>query len=394
MPSVLSTLGSSNSCYESLHPWTPNCSAAGLDLLSVVFLKCLKLYGPLSLVQHIIDNRSITTGFTELAKDTVSSATFVSSQVYLSFTFICLLRYFTGSVNLFTIYSSVVAGTLCVIPIGSQSKINTITILLVKAAAEAFYKSKINYNESSAAIESSSNGQNGFSILVFSSCLSISLYLTKKYGYKKDPLSKLLKLLFGTSEEAKSDEEMATDIVCTHDSSCFFYILTGFIKPFILGYSWMTVLEISRHPFRAIKNNLSILMEQKSVKFALFLGTMASSYRFIMCLLRKKDGKDDPNNSLTAGFISGLSLTIFPSTQLTLFMFWKTLFSVYWMLVKTSNWKYSKVLVNALFSLSSATVILMYLTKPDSLPKSYVKACDKVLPTKYINEKTISTILN
>lgn len=390
MPTVLSTLVGSYSCHETIHPWTPHCSEAGLDLLSVVFLKCLKLYGPLSLVQHVIENRSITTGLTELAKDTIHSATFVSSQVYLSFTFICLLGHFRGSINLFSIYSSVVAASLCVCSFGSRTKIDTITILLVKASFEAFFK-LLNSTEDSSALVSEK--RNGLFILTFSSCLSISLYMAKRFGYKKDPLSKLLKILFGTSEEAKADDAMATDAICPHDSNCSLYVLSGFLKPFILGYSWMTVLEVTRHPFRAIKNNLSILLDQKSMKFALFLGTMTSTYRLIMCFQRKQQGKDNATNALRAGLVSGLSMALFPSSQLTMFMFWKTLFSLYWMVVKTSKWQYANQLVNGLFSLSSATVILLYLTKPDSLPKSYVKACDKVLPKRFVNGEIIKSVL-
>ena len=67
--------------------------------------------------------------------------------------------------------SSVVSATLCVIPLGSQEKINTITILLVKATVEALYKSITNSQDSSNA---NSQGKNLFSIFVFSSSLSLS----------------------------------------------------------------------------------------------------------------------------------------------------------------------------------------------------------------------------
>ena len=390
MPSILSTLAGSYSCHETIHPWTPHCSEAGLDLLSVVFFKCLKLYGPLSLVQHVVENRSITTGLTELAKDTLHSATFVSSQVYLSFTFICLLRHFRGSINLFSIYSSVVAASLCICSFGSRTKIDTITILLVKASVEAFYKLLNNPGESIGPV---SRKKNALFIFTFSSCLSVSLFMAKQSGYKKDPLSKLLKVIFGTSEEAKGEDAMATDDICPHDTSCAIYVLSGFVKPFVLGYGWMTVLEVARHPFRAIKNNLSILVDQKSLKFGLFLASMTSSYRLMMCLQRKKEGKDSATHALRAGLVSGMSMALFPSSQLTMFMFWKTLFSLYWTVVKSSKWPYSNQFVNGLFSLSSATVILLYLTKPDCLPKSYVKACDKVLPKRFVNGEIIKSVL-
>lgn len=405
MPGVLSKLFTESSssdhfnCYESIHPWTPFCSQAGLDLLTTIFFRSIRIYGPVSLAQTILETRSIKDGFSESFRDIMSSSSFMSIFVYLSYTLICLTKNTTGHFNLFTIFSSIFVSSCATIPMESQSKINTITILLVKAATEAIYKILTADGSSQMVVGSDDHSISGkkLSVLIFASSLSISLFLIKKNGYRKDAISKVLRAILGEGESFKSDEERKKicmnssqeESLCPHSYSCTIYSVLGFIKPFLMGYTWLLFLEASRHPFRAIRNNWTMLLDTKSLKFGLFLGTLSATYKSLSCFFRHLTKEDEPIHSLTSGFIAGLSLMIFPSNQVTLYMFWKTLFSVYWIIVKSSSWRYSAHFINGLFSLSSSLVILLYLVQPNLLPKSYVRACDQLIPSKYSGNRLV-----
>lgn len=398
MPGVLSKLFTQSTscdhfnCYESIHPWTPFCSQAGLDLLSVIFFRSLKIYGPLSLAQTIFETGSVKDGIIESSRDVLSSSCFVAFLVYLSYTVICLTKNATGHFNLLTIFGSILFSSSVTIPIESQPKINTVTILLVKAATEAIYKI-LTVEENSTSITSDDHSATGkkLSVLVFATSLSISLYLIKKNGYRKDAISKVLRSILGDGESLTTPQESSAleGSVCQHSNSCIMYALTGFLKPFLMGYSWLIFLEASRHPFRAVRNNWTMLLDSKSLKFGLFLGTLSATYKSLCCFFRHLTNEDEPIHSLTSGFVAGLSLIIFPSNQVTLYMMWKTLFSVYWIAVKTSNWKYSVHFINGLFSLSSSIVILLYLVQPELLPKSYVRACDQIIPSKFSGNRLV-----
>lgn len=402
MPGVLSKLFTDQAssdhfnCYESIHPWTPFCSEAGLDLLTAIFLRSIKIYGPVSLAQTIFETRSFKDGISESFNDISSSSSFIALLVYLSYSMICLTRNLTGRFNLLTIFGSILVSSCATIPIESQSKINTVTILLAKAATEAIYKI-VTSDGSSQLIDIDDHSVAGkkLSVLVFASSLSISLYLIKKNGYRKDALSKVLRSILGDGESYKSDQNGSSGNpethkpVCEHSYSCVTYCALGFLKPFLMGYSWLIFLEASRHPFRAIRDNWTMLLNSKSLKFGLFLGTLSATYKSLCCFFRKLTQEDEPIHSLTSGFVAGLSLVLFPSNQVTLYMFWKTLFSVYWIVVKSSQWKYSVLFINGIFSLSSSIVILLYLVQPDLLPRSYVRACDQIIPPKYSGNRLV-----
>lgn len=405
MPGVLSKLftepASSDhfNCYESIHPWTPFCSQAGLDLLTAIFVRSIKIYGPVSLAQNILETRSLKDGISESINDVISSSSFIALLVYLSYSLICLTRNISGHFNLLTIFGGIFASSCATLPIESQSKINTVTILLAKAAAEAIYKI-IMSDGTTQLVEVDDHSVVGkeLSVLVFASSLSISLYLIKKNGYRKDALSKVLRTILGDGE-SKSDQDGSNitrkihtpsdEPICSHSHSCVIYSALGFLKPFLTGYSWLIFLEASRHPFRTIRDNWTILLNSKALKFGLFLGALSATYKSLCCFFRRLTREDEPIHSLTSGFVAGLSLIIFPSNQVTLYMFWKTLFSVYWIVVKSSQWKYSFLFINGIFSLSSSLVILLYLVQPDLLPRSYVRACDQVIPTKYSGNRLV-----
>lgn len=399
MPGVLSKLFAERTssdhfnCYESIHPWTPFCSEAGLDLLTAIFFRSLKIYGPVSLAQTIFETGSVVDGIRESFNDVTSSSSFIALLVYFSYSMICLTRNSSGHFNLLTIFGSILLSSCATIPIESQSKINTVTILLVKAAAEAIYKIVTSDGTSLPVnIDDHSIAGKELSVLIFAASLSISLYLIKKNGYRKDAISKVLRSILGDGESCKSEQDGTSvnpKTHCQHSYSCVWYSALGFLKPFLMGYSWLIFLEASRHPFRAVRDNWTMLLNSKSLKFGLFLGTLSATYKSLCCFFRHLTGEDEPIHSLTSGFVAGLSLIIFPSNQITLYMFWKTLFSIYWIVVKSSQWKYSVLFINGIFSLSSSLVILLYLVQPDLLPRSYVRACDQVIPTRYSGNRLV-----
>ena len=415
MPSILSKILDSDSSGHSLHAWTPSCSEAGLELFFSVFGRCLKVYGPFAALQDIIERRSLKPWPALI--ESLRSSGFVSLLVYFASSFLCGTHQLSLSTSKTTVFAALMLSTMMVIPLERQSRINTVTVLFLKASTEAIYKALFQSN----AVENTDTSKNP-AIILYAASLAISLALVKRDGYKNDPLSRILRTIMGTGESAqisynsrrastKSNESSDIEILtsededitpqlpnCRHASWCSVYASLGFGRAFACGYLWLVTLNGTKHPFRLLKHTTDVLFDRKALKFGLFLGVMSSSYKLMMCTIRRHYQIDTPISALAAGTLAGVfSGRIFPSNQLALYMFWKTAFSVYWSHLKDEkdSKTYATLIINGLFCFSSATVLMFYFTNPNLLPRAYVRACDQIVPRKYFGDSshlTMSTL--
>ncbi|KAI1297915.1 hypothetical protein HDE_04432 [Halotydeus destructor] len=292
-----------------------------------------------------------------------------------------------------TLYASLMSAIAMVVPLETQSNLNAAAILLVKAAVEAIWKLVLNQK---ADLVQSGNPVKPFAILSFAAALSLSMALIKQDGHGKDPLSNVLKTIIGSSEGRPHADEIQP---CPHKSFCRFYAMFGFIRSFTIGYIFMFSLSSTRHPIRAIKSNYRLLGSRKSLKFAIFLGTLSAIFKGAMCYQRNANWdlpvKTDPRyQAAISGFLAGLSSIIFPSNQLSSYMIWKTLFSFYRSRVtnrhtghEASSSRVSRsLMVNLVFIMSASTVLMFYSTRPELLPKSYVRTIENIVPRRYFGQ--------
>lgn len=438
MPSILSKVNQ-NTCHA-LHAWTSSCAEANLELLIAVFTRSLRIYGPFALVQSLVDRRE--TKLAQIVKESLRGSSFIAMLVFFSSSLLCLSSKLTDSTGFsgkLSLFVSILVGTSMALPMESQSRINAVTILFLKASSEALYKS-LKSRQVRQQLLNSIEDRKQLAILLYSASLAVSLMMIKEDGYQKDPLSRALRTIMGTGEasRAKSDSSGDQDYeenqerpeeclrLCRHSGSCASYAMLGGIRAFVVGYMWLITLNNYKRPFKLLnyifrgggrqivnavnlnpvqrpfsravsKFGANIVFDSKAIKFGLFLSSMATSYKLIMCVMRTQLKRDDGNCALAAGAISGLiSGQVFPSNQVALYLFWKTIFNYYYKQftdsVKSSRKQLNSVklrrnlFVNCLFCLSSTTVLMFYLFRPDMLPRSYVRAVDQIVPRRLFGQ--------
>ncbi|KAJ1554084.1 hypothetical protein HK096_005099, partial [Nowakowskiella sp. JEL0078] len=103
---------------------------------------------------------------------------------------------------------------------------------------------------------------------------------------------------------------------CKHKGTCTHNAIRGFLQTFAIAYA--TKYALSFFPaliMGKIYRNPSILLKmtgKDTTTFALFLSGFISSYKSVICLLRRARGKSDNDgfNSLVAGTVAGLALML------------------------------------------------------------------------------------
>ena len=121
-----------------------------------------------------------------------------------------------------------------------------------------------------------------------------------------------------------------------------------------------------------------VLLHSDSLKFALFLSNLVFVYRSSSCVLRRLTGKvagEDCAIRAVSGFLSGLSMSLFPSTQIALHTFWKTMFNVYFASAYGRS-PAGQSLIDLLFVMADSFLINCMVMEPWSVAPSYMRLID------------------
>jgi len=114
---------------------------------------------------------------------------------------------------------------------------------------------------------------------------------------------------------------------CAHKHGCFENAARGLLRGFLGGYVVKSGLNVALATIFQRAWKKPHLYKQSvgkdSLRFALFVSTLAGSFKATNCAMRKLRGKEDGLNSLVAGLVSG-SVLIFDEkkrrTELALYL--------------------------------------------------------------------------
>lgn len=199
--------------------------------------------------------------------------------------------------------------------------------------------------------------------IVFTFSMAFLLYLFRKSGYGKDPVSTVIKYLMGSEEvkisshvqhnfqqrnnnippltlfgEKLPDWFRASQVtnnncvgkheLCPHyNYSCFQYVSMGFIRPFFIGWLAKSIAVTLSKPKsfleRPIWNAFANLFKFSNTNFGLFLGSFLSIFRGVNCMLRRTNKKDSDYHVLLAAMIAGPTMVFSPSPNLALTLAYK-----------------------------------------------------------------------
>eukprot|EP01116_Phalansterium_solitarium_P025722 TRINITY_DN9975_c0_g1_i1.p1 TRINITY_DN9975_c0_g1~~TRINITY_DN9975_c0_g1_i1.p1 ORF type:complete len:472 (+),score=93.39 TRINITY_DN9975_c0_g1_i1:155-1570(+) len=119
--------------------------------------------------------------------------------------------------------------------------------------------------------------------------------------------------------------------LCCHKSTCVDFGLLGYVKGFLIGYSFKSLTTlipalVKPSKFTTAAGRSKIITKcfgHPAVRLGLFLSLMSGGTRSIQCLLRQIRGKEDPVNNFVAAFIGGLSFHLSGSLDFSAYVFSK-----------------------------------------------------------------------
>ena len=137
-----------------------------------------------------------------------------------------------------------------------------------------------------------------------------------------------------------------------------------------------TLFRRRRSAFRSSTALLhEILLHSDSIKFALFLSNLVLVYRSTSCAMRRWSGRvDDARQRMISGFVSGLSMAMYPSTQIALHTFWKSVFTAY--LQRFAGSRVAQLAMDTLFVASDSFLINCMVMEPHFVARSYLRLVD------------------
>jgi hypothetical protein len=184
-------------------------------------------------------------------------------------------------------------------------------------------------------------------------------------------------------------------------TSCPSYAVKGSLKVFMIGWTIQVSLNLLKGVRRGRSNSLlmtrktsisdtsiissspsllsHLVLNPSSLKFSFFLSSLVFVYRFSSCFLRRLTGReDDPWNEAMAGFSGGFvsMWTFYPSTQISLYTFWKTVFTLYWMMF--GDKQHAQRTMDSIFYLSDSFLINCMVMEPHFVAKSYLGFIDSI----------------
>lgn len=404
MPGILSKILNDEwslgyNCYEIGHVWTPSCLHACATVSSIGFTEALKLYAPLYLLsQVVISRRYDAKAFLETSVSILRSSTFITTHAFATCLIFCgsgrVLPRFYYRLHAFV---PVFIGAALAILVEKPSRRGQLAIYTANIASECLFR----IYADRGTIRPIPNGI----IYMFVGTMSVLLYMIKKQGYGKDPVSIALSLVLGRHEAKRrvskrkaltngSDENSSkTDQVesrqhqflkhssCLHPDSCPEYVVQGFLLPFVttwLGHCGLKSLFKIKLILRQPSYLRTVLSDSKSLRFGLFFGCFGAIYKTVNCALRRvSDGPRDWHGAV-GGLLAGPAALFSPSTTITLYLFWKAVETLYCKGVSEGHFKNPNLTAILVYAFSVSQLGYCVLFEPKHMRPSYMKFADQI----------------
>ncbi|RWS23256.1 transmembrane protein 135-like protein [Leptotrombidium deliense] len=414
-------------CYELGHTWTPYCSRACLDVGYFVFKESFKMYAGLYLTTHFISKRRLeSTAFLEALKSVFRSSSFLGFNAFAAIACFCGTRKLMDKFYLPILgHIPATIASLMAIYLERKSRRPALAFYVTNVASESLYKmflskgfvKRFKYDE----------------LILFTLTMSTLMYLIKLNGYGNDFVSLVLRSVIGNEEnfrrvekkkmngnvkENSCEQQIIPEInttcksentstvhfqfdnkylkyirslkiytffksiidykhdSCPHGNTCLRYTANGFIRGFIPGYIFSSLIQVLKRPklyFKDPSNFLNLLKDQKCFKFALFLASFSSTFKATNCLLRMINNGDNAWQTSLAAFCASFALLFSPNPTITQYLFWKSIETVYFLGIKNGYIKHGELKLNILYAFSVAQLFYVSVVHPEFMRQSYLK---------------------
>ncbi|XP_015793012.1 transmembrane protein 135-like [Tetranychus urticae] len=399
-------------CYEVGHTWTPFCSQAALDIGGSVFYEGLKMYTGVYLFGQMMARRFDYKSFRETVKSILRSSTFLGFNAFAVLVLFCFSFRSVGKLYLSLIgHLPSIIGSYMAIHLEKPSRRGPLAFYVANIAAETLFQIAV----ANGLIKPVKNGE----VVLFALTTGVLVYFIKKNGIGNDMISSILKLIIGKGELTRKKLEMAVDKAeiklskplttshplkssylrslfvksvnslsfiydhhqtCPHSSSCLTYATTTFLQRFIISWTGISIIPII---LRSPSNITSLsaltkgLSSRSNIKFGMFLGLFASTFKVFSCLLRRYDNSPKNWHGIVAGLAAGSSMALYPSKTIAQYMFWKMVETLFWEGVRAGKVKYSETIICLTYAIACSQLFYVAVICPTYMRPSYMRFLDR-----------------
>ncbi|KAI1299350.1 putative transmembrane protein [Halotydeus destructor] len=372
-------------CYETFHPWTPHCSEACLDIFFPCIRECLKIYALLNFVTLIVRRKYTLPELKASIARTFQSASFVAMTATFVYALFCLGNKISGNrVNHFLNLALVpnLAGLLGILA-ETPKRRGTLAVFCLNLATEIVFFRLIERGW----LTPIPKGQ----VYLFATGLATYLYIAaRKSKYDSDPIGFAFKHLLGHPKEQAVAMVTADGVALTDETECLnsnsgsqlFSGTMQVLKASAIGYAVPVVMKILFKPKLLMNLNSvrELITSEKSIRLSLFFGTLCAAQRISSHLLRTHTELPIEKVQFISGLVSGLSSFIYPSSSLSLHLFWRSaeLFANEIALKYQLTARTSQSIASVVFAISCGHVFFTLPGQQRFVRKSYLDFLNRV----------------
>jgi VanZ family protein len=368
-------------CSVNFHSHTPTHWQFALKSFVGTFLSSLKMYTPLYLLTHVLNKKGLSYLIKKTIPNILRSSAFLATFGVLFAAIQCFLVTLTGRNYRIFAFAAAFIGAFLSILIEKPYRRQELAIYVLNQALETWYL-MLMYRGLAPRIKKK------YAILLVFSVAWAVLYTMLRHHPSAlgSNIGGIMKFFVGSEERRTWLEKYIltksmtpNTPLCKHDTTCVRYVVSGFIRGFVLGYgikSLVALFPILLSPAllanrKRFLSRISKALGYKNILFGLFVALLAANGRAIQCLLRKVRKTDDALNTFVAGFFAGWAAYLSRSSEISGYVVAKSIETIFNYLVEKKKIKPLKHGELWLYSLCTATLFYASLYEPETLRRSY-----------------------
>ncbi|CAG0916114.1 unnamed protein product [Notodromas monacha] len=393
------------SCYDVGHTWSPHCTEASLKVGCAALIESLKIYGVVYFVSTLIQRKRFNR---DVLKGILQSSCFLSFNGYGFILFFCISRWMFGGLTVWSSsYIPAFLASLTAIFIEQKNRRKMLSLYVANVASETLLLMARNRGWPVPTTESL------LWPFLFSILVAASVHMEKRELLSKGIVSSFLRFVVGrkkitpsrvVDDDIRHGSDVSSLVSCTNrrrqldaefragrptvsskqsDSGLQLmkYCIKGFAYPFVVASGLSVVLRflskfrnILKSPVQSFKSTLT---DPGIYKLGLFLGSFTGVFRVTISAFRLA-GIEWSHRETLAGFLAGLSMMFYRSTNLVIYLWLRVLEGFLKGGISAGIVPSVPGFTEALYAISTALLLGVSVIEPHNLKPSYWKFLNRL----------------
>ncbi|EGT30198.1 hypothetical protein CAEBREN_24082 [Caenorhabditis brenneri] len=373
-------------CYETIHPWNPDCYGAVWDALATGLYFSFKTYGSFYLITNVVAKRGRLDkiSWKKFGIDVTQSSLFLVTNMCFFLILLCKFRQWLGFFTPVTmgLITSILASGIAIM-VEKKSRRPALALYLVNLASETYYRHLANHGY----VKMYNYGECvpfGVGLMLFS-YLQSSGRLPKSFnGFMNAALKtnvtdnvinekKIPQNFRSFLEKLRNDYEKTEQ--CQHPHSCVSHSVESFAKNLSIGLVASSALTVVRN-FKTIAQNplnlITLLVSKNNMKLPLFAGLLPLIFNASRCSLNRVKGVPPVVNNVFSAGLASVAMAFYPTVSIAMYCLWKAIETVYFDLVDRGYLPKIKNAEVILYAITTGYVLWNTIVEPRAIRRGYL----------------------